>query len=287
MTAQDTDADKKEMKNLLSRNVSVNIVSKIFYMFTRVGLPPVILSYVTLDEYGIWAACFILISYLGMSAFGVSNVYIRYVADYRARNETEKINRLISTGLTVTLALSLVLLVLLWLGLPAVIVLFKVPLPLQRTAFVLIFVTAATFMLDLTFGAFAYVLHGLQMIVQQTVVWVISFCMEAALIVLMLVGGFGIYALLWAFVIRYLFATVANIVLCYRAIPGLSLGIRLFDRASLRLFYGYGAIVQISGLLGMFLYSIEKVLAGTFVGVHATGLFDVGEKFPVMSSQIS
>ena len=45
-------------------------------MLSRVGLPPIILSYVSLEEYGIWATCFIVISYLGMSTFGIANVYI-------------------------------------------------------------------------------------------------------------------------------------------------------------------------------------------------------------------
>jgi O-antigen/teichoic acid export membrane protein len=54
----------------------------------------------------------------------------------------------------------------------------------------------------------------------------------------------------------------------------------------LRLFGGYGVIVQMSGLLGMFLYSIEKLIAGVFIGVGATGILDIGEKLPVMASQV-
>ena len=84
-----------------------------------------------------------------MSAFGISNVYVRYVAEYRAKQETEKINRLLSTGLTVTVSLSLALLSLLWLILPFVIRCFHIQPSLHRTAFVLMFITAATFMLDL------------------------------------------------------------------------------------------------------------------------------------------
>jgi len=43
----------------------------------------------------------------------------------------------------------------------------------------------------------------------------------------------------------------------------------------------------VTGLLCTFLYSIEKVIAGIFVGVQATALFDVGEKLPVMGSQLA
>ncbi|MDX2034420.1 MAG: oligosaccharide flippase family protein [Blastocatellia bacterium] len=284
--AENADDGRDARRERVVRNASVNLVSKVFYLATRFFLPPLTLSYVSLAEYGLWATSFILIGYLGMSAFGVSNVYVRYVAEYHARGEMEKINRLLSTGLTVVTGMCTALLAALWFALPFFIERLNVPESLRSKAFTLMFVTAAAFMLDLSFGAFSYVMSGLQQITEQTVVWVISFCLEAILIVAMLMGGFGIYALLWAFVIRYLFATAAYFVLCCRALPGLSLGLRHFDRSMLRLFYGYGAVVQLSGLLGMFLYSIEKLIAGMFIGVQATGLLDVGEKLPVMASQV-
>lgn len=278
---------REEMRNLLSKNFLVQVVAKLFYLVTRVGLPPIILSFVTLEQYGIWSTCFILIGYLGMSTFGISGVYVRYVAEYHARGESERISRLLSTGLTVTTALSALLLVGLWFVLPGILVLLNVPEVLRDQGFILLYATAATFMLDMTFGAFANVLHGLQRVAQQTMVWVASFCLEAVLIVVLLLQGLGLYALLLAFAARYVLSTIAQVILCFRALPGLQLSLRLFDRECLRLFYGYGVMVQVAGLLSMFLYSVEKVIAGAFVGVEATGLFDIGEKLPVMASQIT
>ncbi len=287
VAAQNQHFSKTEIRQLISRNVLISIAAKIFYLFSRFFLPPIILAFITLEEYGIWATCFILISYLGMGAFGVSNVYIRYVAEYHAKGETEKINHLLSTGVTVVSILSLILLILLWFCLPLIIEAFSVSPALHSTAFIMIFGTACIFMLDLSWGAFAYVLNGLQRIVEQNVVWMVTFTLEAVLIVLLLLAGLGIYALLYAFVIRYLVAIIANVILCYRAIAGLSLSIQYFDWQYVRLFYHYGAIVQISGILGMFLRSIEKLIAGIFINVQATGLFDVGEKFPVMATSIA
>jgi O-antigen/teichoic acid export membrane protein len=282
----DAEAENAEMKNMVSQSVTVNVAARAFYILTRFFLPPLTLSYVTLEEYGVWAACFILIGYLGMSAFGVSNVYVRYIAQYHTRNESDKINRLLSTGLIVITALSVVLLIGLWFALPAMIVRFNIPASLHHTAFILIFVTSAAFLVDLSFGAFAYALTGVQRITEQTLINVASFSLEAVLIVTLLVRGHGIYSLLWAYVVRTLVATVGYIVLCYRVLPELSIRFSYFDREMLRLFYSYGAVVQLSGLMGMFLYSVEKVIAGVFVGVRATGLLDIGEKLPMMASQV-
>jgi hypothetical protein len=249
-------------------------------------LPPIILAYISLEEYGIWAMCFILIGYLGMSAFGVSNVYIRYVAQYHAQGEEHRIGDLLSTGVTLVSLVGVVALGLLWVGLPTLIEALSVSPELQSTAFVLIFGSAAVFVLELSWGAFAYVLTGLQRIVQQNQVWVGTFLLETLLVVVFLIAGFGVYGLLYAFAIRYLVSISVNVLLCFRNLPGLRISLRRFNRADLALFYRYGGIVQLSGFLGMFLRSIEKLIAGLFINVQATGLFDVAQKFPVMATSI-
>lgn len=278
--------DAGGMNRLVSRNIFSSIGAKLLYLVTRFFLPPIILAYISLEEYGIWAMCFILIGYLGMSAFGVSNVYIRYVAQYHARGEEQRIGDLLSTGVTLVSLIGVVALGLLWVGLPTLIEALSVSAELQGTAFVLIFGSAAIFVLELSWGAFAYVLTGLQRIVQQNQVWVGTFLLETLLVVVFLVAGFGVYGLLYAFAIRYLVAISVNVRLCFRNLPGLRLSLRRFNRADLALFYRYGGIVQLSGFLGMFLRSIEKLIAGLFINVQATGLFDVAQKFPVMATSI-
>lgn len=271
----------------VSRNAAVQLAARLLYLLTRIGLPPLILAHVTLAEYGLWTVCFIVIGYLGMSAFGVSNVYIRYVADYSARQDTQAIERLVFTGISATTLLALPLLGGLWLGLDGLVNLFNVPAELHATARTLIFGTAAVMLLDLTLGASAYVLHGLHRMAEQTLVWVASYCLEAVLIVVLLLMGYGVAGLLWAFVIRYVFATAGHLWLCRCYLPGLRLSATLWDRRVLPLFFRYGGVVQLSGILSMILYSIEKVIAGITLGVAATGLFDVAQKLPVMASQVT
>lgn len=278
--------DAKSQNQLLGRNVFSSVGAKLLYLVSRFFLPPIILAYVTLEEYGIWALCFIFIGYLGMSAFGVSNVYIRYVAEYHARGEHHRIGDLLSTGLILVTGLGTAILIVLWFALPWLIRTFSVSAQFETTAFVLLFGTAAIFVLELSWGAFAYVLTGLQRIVQQNRVWVASFLLETLLVVVLLVAGFGVYSLLYAFALRYLFSISVNVWLCFHNVPGLRISPRRFNRDHLSLFFRYGGVVQLSGLLGMFLRSIEKLIAGVFINVQATGLFDVAQKFPVMATSI-
>lgn len=287
--------DKDEMRQLVSKNLLVSILSKVFYLVTRLFIPPLVLVYVGQAEYGIWAMCFVLISYLGLGAFGVSNVYIRYVAEYHARNEIEKINGLISTGIVLVSSISLVLLCLFWLILPTLIVhVFNIPeftpnnpdTNLHQTAFILFYGTACIFLIELNISAFMYILNGLQKITETSLILVGSATLETLLTVLFLLLGFGIYSLLIAFAIRYLVSIIVYTSLCFKTIPTLSISIQHVRVEYLRLFYRFGSIVQLAGMLGILTRSIDKILAASVIHIYAAGALELGAKFPLMAVTI-
>ncbi|MEK7990125.1 MAG: hypothetical protein VSS52_003910 [Thiotrichaceae bacterium] len=287
--------DKHEMQQLVSKNLLVSVLSKVFYLATRLFIPPLVLAYVGQAEYGIWAMCFVLISYLGLGAFGVSNVYIRYVAEYHARNEIEKINGLISTGIVLVSSISLLLLCIFWFTLPTLIVhVFNIPqtLPnnpdvdLHQTAFILFYSTACIFLLELNISAFMYILNGLQKITETSLILVGSATLETLLTVLFLLLGFGIYSLLIAFGIRYLVSIIVYTSLCFKTLPTLSIGLQHIRIEYLRLFYRFGSIVQLAGVLGILTRSIDKILAASMIHIYAAGALELGAKFPLMAVTI-
>lgn len=278
--------DQAATQARLSQNIVSSVGSKILYLVTRFSLPPIILAYISLEEYGLWAIAFILIAYLGMGAFGVSNVYVRYVAQYHGVGETHRIGDLLSTGLVLVSLFATVTLIVLWFALPVMLTWFSIPEHLLSTAFVLLFGTVAVFMLDLSLGAFVYVLAGLQKIVLQNRIWIASFLFETLLVVAFMLMGLGVIGLLYAFALRYTLSIALSVWMCFRTLPGLRISPLRFNRAHLNLFIRFGGIMQISGLLGMFLRSIEKLIAGLFINVNAVGLFDIAQKFPVMTTSI-
>ena len=77
---------------------------------------PFLLSRIGLEAYGIWTTIFILVLYVGVTTLGISNVYIKYVAEFNARQEYGKANSLLSTGLAVTIPLCGMVFLICWLG---------------------------------------------------------------------------------------------------------------------------------------------------------------------------
>ena len=270
------------MSTRLADQVLVSIAARVLYLATRLVLPPVILSQVSLAEYGLWASAFILVAYIGMSAFGIGNVYIRYIAEWHCHGNTDAINRLLSTGLLLSSLIGIVAFIGVLALLPQLLTWLAVPETLQHAASWVFLGVVGVFLFDLSLGSLLHVLGALQQFKEEALIWIAAFLLESALIIVLLFAGYGLQGLVIAFAIRYACSTALAWWRLHHHLPGLRLSPRLIDRSLLPLFWHFGGIVQLSGMLGMVLGSIEKVLAGFLLGPAATALFELGQKFPVM-----
>lgn len=269
-----------------SSDVSFSLFAKTLYLVTRVALPPLVLAHVSLADYGIWSIAFIVISYLGLTASGFASVYIRRGALAQQAGDIDQLSRLISTGIISLGLLSLLLFAALASGLPWLMESLGVATAQRSTASTLVLGACAIFLADITFGAYAYLLHGIGRIRTEQKIWVLAYLFEMAVAVVLLQAGRGIQALLVAFALRYALSISAAIYCTQRLLPGLRFSPRLFDRATLREFLGFGSLVQVSMLCANALQSAERVLAGFFLGAPAAALFDLGNKLPSTANSI-
>jgi len=280
--------DKQEMQRLISRNLVISVLSKLFYFTSRIFIPSLVLSYVNLTEYGLWALCFTLISYLNLGALGINSVYIRYVAEYYGRNEIDKISGLLSTGITLVTIISAISLSIFSMVLePLIENAFKIPDDLHPMAFVLFFGTGCIFAIQAVLSAFLRMLNGLQRMVESMTVAVTSTLVEIIFTVTFLLTGLGIYSLLYATLIKSIFSNIIYIRMAFKALPGLSIGIKNFDRSYIKIFYRFGGILQISGMITILVGSIGQLLTSTLLNMQATAVMGLGARFPGVALAIS
>jgi O-antigen/teichoic acid export membrane protein len=274
------------VREALSRNVGVDIAARVTYLVSRFFIPPFVVARIGLEAYGLWATVFILVSYVGMSTLGVSNAYVKYVAQYMARGEPEKANALLSTGVSATLTIASVLFGLVYLGLPRVILLLKVPRALQGDARMVVLAVVGIFLLDLSLCCFDDALSGCQRTAEVQTVWAISYLVEAALIFALVGSGYGIRGLAYAFVVRTLLANAISAVVARRVLPWLHLSPRRFSREACSILLSFGGITQLQGFLSIGLNSIERAIAAPLIGLDAAGLLDIGKKLPSMAASV-
>jgi O-antigen/teichoic acid export membrane protein len=264
----------------LTINAMVGIVTQFLNLASRIIITPYVLAYISLQEYGLWTICFVILSYAGLSTFGVNNAYVRYVAEYQARGENRQINELLSSGVFCMGAFCLVLYGLLLVAVPLVLRLFTIAAELRGLATTLILGTALAFLLEISLGGFKGLLEGLQEIALTSYVFLATGILEVLVIILLLPLGFGVQGLLYAYIFKTLLLVALLVWFSYRKFPALQLRLALIRRESLQHLLIFGGKIQLLGLLSIFIETFDRVVTTSLLGLAATGMIEVGRKFP-------
>jgi O-antigen/teichoic acid export membrane protein len=264
----------------LTINSIVGIVTQLLNLASRIIITPFVLAYISLQEYGLWTICFVILSYAGLSAFGVNNAYVKYVAEYQARKDYQKINELLSTGIICMSALCLALYVLLATSLPFILEKFAIGTEFEDLATTLILGTALAFLIEIGLGGFKGLLEGFQEIALTSYVFLAMGILEVILIIILLPLGFGIKGMLYAYIVKTILLVALLAIISFRKFKGLKVGFSLVRRESLNHLLIFGGKIQLMGLMSIFIETFDRVVSTSLLGLAATGMIEVGRKFP-------
>lgn len=278
--------ESKSIGKTTARNSIYSIIANTWYLLSRFLLTPFILHFLPLAEYGLWTLCFVVISFLALTSIGLEGTYIKYVAEFNARAENERINRLLSTGLILTSGLAVFLLALMWVLMPHIINVLKIEPDLHDKAAFVFMGTGIIFMLDISLCCFGRALDGLQLMALTAKVRLFSSFVELALIVAFLLGGLGVYGMMIAFLIRYLLTIAFNAGFAFKLMPELRISYRYFDTPSLKLLISYGGRMQILGFIGIFMSTFDKIIVTRMLGLAYTGMYEIGRKIPATGARL-
>ncbi|WP_169742946.1 oligosaccharide flippase family protein [Desulfobacter vibrioformis] len=270
----------------ITTGMAVGMLTTFVHLVSRLLLVPLILHFVPMAHYGLWTICFVILSYAGMSAFGIQNAYIKYVAKYWSLGDRNAINILISTGLTVMGIASLLIYFTISLGVPLILGLFHVEKQMHALAGFMIRGTAAAFLLEIWLGAFKASLEGLQKITLTRLNWLFATLSEIVLIFIFFMMGYGIHGVVFAYIIKTIFEMGLHLIFAFRHIPSLSLR-PMLNRQAFNALFVYGGKVQGLGILGLFLGTFDRLVITAMIGLEATALIEIGRKLPFTARRIS
>jgi Na+-driven multidrug efflux pump len=275
------------MPNGFQRAALEGILAKILYLLTRLAIPPMVLSQVGLQEYGLWSIAFVLVGYLGLSVSGIATVYVREIAQAFERDDPHHASGMLSTGVALALLIGGGFCLGLVLFMPWFLRVFAISPPLQSLATLLLLTTTLVFLADLTLGAWGYVLHGLNRVHEQQRIWVASFILEWLIMVSLLYFNWGITALLGGFVLRYVFSIACAWWRVHQIWPALQLKPSFVRKTYLQPFLHLGIKSQISDACAIILHSADRILTSVSFGSASAAIVDLGSKLPATAISIS
>ncbi|WP_420236779.1 lipopolysaccharide biosynthesis protein [Telmatobacter bradus] len=270
----------------IGRNVLATILTRVVNMARGVCIVPFLLRHIGLEAYGIWTTVFILVSYVGLTTLGLSNVYIKYTAEFHARREYDRANALLSTGLTLTIPLCSALFaafVLCWNWYAP---LLHLPAAYAAEGKEAILIVLAVFLSSIALSAFGDTLTGMQQIASTQHFLTLSLLVEFVLIVVLVSQGRGVRGLAEAYLARTILNDGLTIWWAWRKLKWMRISPRLMNRESFGYIVHFGGVVQVQTMLDIFLASVERVIGLSLIGGAAAGLMDVAKKWPVAFSAV-
>jgi len=242
-------------------------------------LSPYVIRKLGAGGYGIWTLAFSFLGYYSLLDFGIRSAIVYFVAFYRARGETPRINEILSTAAAYyTLAATLPL------GIAAafnhsIAAWFQVSPALREDFRLLIVIIAFAWLFG--FNIFSASLEAFQAFHLSSRIYLLTVVVRLAASFTLLGLGYGLVAL----GLSYLALQVLGIGLAYAALrsifPELRLSPALVRIRTLKELAGYGVHSLVSNLATQVLYQAHPVLIGLYRPAAYIGYFS----FPFRLSQ--
>lgn len=261
----------KIIRNVIASGLRACLVAPVPFIMT-----PIILRKVGTGGYGTWAVFLALGSLTSLADLGMVGTLSKHVAEYHARKDFEALDRLLSTGLVIFVLLALGLCSLLLLAsslVPAV--LFRGS-PLLSTELVVLLryyvIVIGTNILTLLFAS---VISGLQRLDLTNWIGTTNIYCAALVSIVLLFRGWGVRGLVLGQVCASVLGMLMYVVMIRRLLPQTAFKAKYVDIDKAKSMFNFSLQLYVTQAAVAVHNQIEKFLLALFVGVAATGWYDI------------
>ena len=229
------------------------------------------------DAFGLWFLVFSVTGYYGLFDLGIRSSIVRYVATYSATHNQEELNRLISTALFTYSGIGALAILVTLAGSFYVDSIFRISPQFLYTARWLFLIVGSAVSLGFPIGVFGGVLEGLQRFYLLNFTSIGATVLRAVLIVMAVRRGHGLLAVALITVSMPLISGLVNATAVLYILP-LRLGIKNFNRESLRRIATYSSTTFILIVAVRLRFRTDAIVIGTFVSSAAITYFTIGSR---------
>jgi O-antigen/teichoic acid export membrane protein len=253
---------QRVLRNTVSNYIGQFIARGIWFLLT-----PFLLHHLGTVDYGLWVLTGSVVAYGSLLNLGIGGAIIKYVAEYRARGESEQARSLIATALclyTLLGATVIILSIVLGLIFPS---LFNVPAEKQSTTTWLVLLMGLGVGLSIPCSMPGAVLRGLQRYDIANLISIIGALLSATLTVTMLLLGGGVVGIVAINIPVTLVMQVPHVWLIRRVAPNFRLGWHGAKWSFIRPLLGFSSSLFVLDLAGHLQTKTDELVIGAFLPV--------------------
>jgi len=269
-----------EAGSRIAKNSVFNLLRTCLALPIMLLITPYVLRHLGKDEFGIWALVSVITSYAQLSDFGMTESLIRFAAEYKARDDSQALNRLVNTALTAYVVIGGATISLFYCALPLVIKnVLNIPAPLLDKAGQVFMIAVTVFFFSMMMGVFGSLIVGFQRMGQSNVIGLLSTILSAVGTFYFIQHGYGLLGLVYNNAIISFLTAGANLFIAWRLFPALRINpFGYFRIEMLKTIFTFSWKVQVSILSQLFVYQIDRILLSRYLGLSAVATYDVANR---------
>ncbi len=259
-----------------ARNVSTRYLAIAVNALIGLVVLPLNVQYLGASAYGLWMLTASITTYFSVLELGYGSAVVKFVAEYRAKNDARSLNEILSTLFTVFTIMGL-------LAYAAAIALaalmpyiFNLAPEQVNTGRAVLLIIAVNITLHFICSVYGGVVNGFQRYYLNNVIGTVTTIVGAIVNVLVLWLGYGLIELVAATTLvrmapYYLYRRNAK-----AAFPELSLRFSSFRRDRLRQVTGFSIYLAVIDWSSRLNYTLDTFTIGIFLNTTSVGIYAVG-----------
>lgn len=262
----------------IGKNTFFGVAGNVVHVLVRIVLVPVIIRHLGLGGYGVWAVLMTIAAYITLGGAGVRSAFQKYVAEATGNGDFDQASKLLSTGTAAVLTLSLVVLVPLTIFSQPLAAAVGVPARFLVPASNSIRCLALTAVLVNASQAYQSILMGAHRIDLREKFNIILDPLEALATVILLLLGYGLFAMSAAFCAYELAVGLLCYFYSHRILPEVHVGPRFVSRSVVKELVRFGGSYQLVSMLELLYAAILPLAVLKFFGARTTGVLAVASR---------
>ncbi|MFA6217695.1 MAG: flippase [Candidatus Omnitrophota bacterium] len=265
-------------KKTIAKNTVFNFIGKAVQILVAVITTPIIIKHLGINLYGVWVLLSAITNYYGLFDFGLSGAYIKYISEYKAKEDWNGLKEVVATGFYSSLLIGLVIYFLGYLFRNQILVIVvknnknipNISLVYLGTLLLFCFAYIGQF--------FQSILNGYQRMELTNISIVVQRLLNFILIVFFLSKNLSLIGLVSAGLVSWVVLIIINVYQTKRIFKQFSLSLINFSKIKFLILMKFGWKMQITSVAGWMLNNLDKIFLGYFTNTAVVTLYDVAYK---------
>lgn len=254
------------IKKKLIRNTMANYGIQLWTYVLNFVMMPIIIYFIGVVEYGIYLLVTAFIGYFGLLDLGIGRSLLKFIAEYHARKDKDKLNEVINTAFFIFLGIGIVGAIGLFIIGTFFIGIFNLEGDLLLKAKFIIYLLAITFITSFSLSTFKNIMEGIQ---RYDILAYISFIISLvniAVTVTVLLLGYGIVELLFYTICFGLIGYVIITISVHKYLPYITIKSSYLNRDMVRTLFGLSLFLLFFLIFARIIYYTDTLVIGFYLG---------------------